>query len=62
MQASAKPSIIPKVMFQSCMLNQDVQLTDESNNDTETSNKININEIRKEQQVMHRIPFMIKNS
>ncbi|CAO3696339.1 unnamed protein product [Umbelopsis ramanniana] len=50
MQAGAKPSIIPKVMFQSCMLNQDVQLTDESNNDTENSNKININEIRKEQQ------------
>lgn len=61
-QASAKPSIIPKVMFQSCMLNQDVQLTDESNNDTENSNKININEIRKEQQVMLHIPFMTMNS
>ncbi|KAH8556898.1 hypothetical protein BGW37DRAFT_29585 [Umbelopsis sp. PMI_123] len=50
LQANAKPAIIPKVMFQSCMLNQDVQLNDDSNNETDNSKKININEIRKEQQ------------
>jgi hypothetical protein len=59
LQASAKASIIPKVMFQSCMLNQDVQLTDESNNEIENSNKININEIRKEQQVTLNIRYTI---
>jgi hypothetical protein len=51
LQVSAKPSLIPKVIFQSCMLNQDVQLNDDSNTEETNANKININEIRKEQQV-----------
>ncbi|KAG2180077.1 hypothetical protein INT43_003864 [Umbelopsis isabellina] len=50
----AKPTVIPKVMFQSCMLNQDIQLTDDSNTEADDSKKINISEIRKEQQVCFR--------
>ncbi|KAM3578469.1 hypothetical protein VKS41_009060 [Umbelopsis sp. WA50703] len=45
-----KPCVIPKVIFQSCMLNQDIQLADDSNTEADDLKKINISEIRKEQQ------------
>jgi hypothetical protein len=54
LQASVKPVLLPKVVFQSCMLNQDVPLNDDSNTESDNLNKINIYEIRKEQQVRTR--------